>query len=46
MPTGKKVIIETLDGESHIVDNTKFYNPKRIKTSWEDRTEINFGANN
>lgn len=43
---GKGVIVETRDGETHEIENSKFYNPKRIKNKWEDRTDLYFGANN
>jgi len=46
MPNGKEVVIETRDGESHEIQIEMFYNPARVKTYWEDRTDLWYGANN
>lgn len=46
MPNGKEVIVETRDGENKTIHNKWFYGPKIMKYGWEDRIDLNYGANN
>jgi len=43
--SGKSVIVETRDGASTEIKNNIFYHPKQIKTGYEDRIDIGYGAN-
>ena len=45
-PDGKKVIIETRDGNSVDINNTSFYEPKQITSKWGgSRLDFGYGAN-
>lgn len=46
LPNGKEVIVETRDGQNKTIKNKWFYSPKIIKTGWEDRIDLGYGANN
>jgi hypothetical protein len=45
-PSGKQVYIETRDGLTKLIDNTKFYESKRLETKYEKRHDFGHGANN
>jgi len=44
-PDGKKVVIETRDGQSVEVRNTSFYEPKQVSSRWDTRLDFGYGAN-
>lgn len=45
-PNGKQVIVETLDGESKIVNNKDFFNAEMITSRYQHRIDLYHGANN
>lgn len=45
-PNGKEVILETRDGQSKSIKTSLFYYPKIIKTKYEHRIDLGYGANN
>lgn len=45
-PNGKQCILETRDGDSHVVNNTDIYQPKMIADAHDARIDFNYGANN
>ena len=44
-PSGKEVIVETRDGASKVIRNGIFHDPKRIKSKYENRVDLGYGAN-
>ena len=46
LPNGKQVYIETRDGLTKLVDNSKFYEPKAYRSRYETRLDFGHGANN
>lgn len=46
LPNGKQVYVETRDGMTKLVDNSKFYEPKFITSRYESRLDFGHGANN
>ena len=44
-PNGKQAIYETLDGESHLVNNKDIYKRELVRTRFAKRIEIYYGAN-
>jgi len=45
-PSGKQVIVETLDGESKVVNNKDFFKADMITTRYQHRIDLFHGANN
>ena len=45
-PNGKQVIVETLDGESKIVNNMDIYDAEAISNRYQHRIDFYHGANN
>lgn len=45
-PNGKQVIVETLDGESKVINNKDFYKAEMITNKYQHRVDIYHGANN
>lgn len=45
-PNGKQVIVETLDGESRIVNNKDFYKAEMVTNRYQHRIDLFHGANN
>jgi hypothetical protein len=43
---GKQVIVETMDGESRIVNNKDFYKAEMITSRYQHRIDLFHGANN
>ena len=46
LPNGKQVYIETRDGLTKLVDNSKMYDPKAYRSRYETRLDFGHGANN
>jgi hypothetical protein len=46
LPNGKQVYIETRDGLTKLIDNSKFYEPKVVQDKHQKRLEFGHGANN
>ena len=45
-PNGKQVIVETLDGESKVVNNKDFFKADMITNRYQHRIDLYHGANN
>lgn len=45
-PNGKQVIVETLDGESRVVNNKDFFKAEMVTNRYQHRIELYHGANN
>lgn len=45
-PNGKQVVIETLDGESRVVNNKDFFKADMITNRYQHRIDLFHGANN
>ena len=45
-PNGKQCIVETLDGESKIINNKDFYKAEMITNRYQHRIDLYHGANN
>jgi len=45
-PNGKQVIVETLDGESRVINNKDFFKADQIVSRYQSRTDLYHGANN
>jgi hypothetical protein len=45
-PNGKQVVVETLDGESKIVNNKDFFKAEMITNKYQHRIDLYHGANN
>lgn len=45
-PNGKQVIVETLDGESRVVNNKDFFQAEMITNRYQHRIDLYHGANN
>jgi hypothetical protein len=45
-PNGKQVIVETLDGESKVINNKDFFKAEPITNKYQHRIDIYHGANN
>lgn len=45
-PSGKQVIMETLDGESKVVNNADFYKAESMTNKYQHRVDLYYGANN
>lgn len=45
-PNGKQIIVETLDGESKVINNMDIYKAEAINTKWGNRIDLYHGANN
>jgi hypothetical protein len=46
LPNGKQVYVETRDGLTKLIDNSKFYEPKPYSSRYESRLDFGHGANN
>lgn len=44
-PDGKRVVIETRDGDSIEIRNSSFYEPKLVTSRWDTRLDFGYGAN-
>lgn len=45
-PNGKQVIVETLDGESRVVNNKDFFKAEMMTNRYQHRIDLYHGANN
>lgn len=45
-PNGKQIIVETLDGESKVINNMDIYKAEPINSRWGNRIDFYHGANN
>lgn len=45
-PNGKQIIVETLDGESKVINNSDIFSCELVSNKWQSRIEFNHGANN
>jgi hypothetical protein len=45
-PNGKQVIVETLDGESRVINNKDFFKAEMITNRYQHRIDLYHGANN
>ena len=45
-PNGKQVIVETLDGESRVINNKDFFKAGMVTNKYQHRIDIYHGANN
>ncbi len=45
-PNGKQIIVETLDGESKVINNMDIYKAEAINSRWGNRIDLYHGANN
>ena len=46
LPNGKQVYVETRDGLTKLIENSKFYEPKEYNSKYEKRLDFGHGANN
>ncbi|MFO0117554.1 MAG: hypothetical protein ACK521_08040 [bacterium] len=44
-PNGKEIIVETLDGQSKVIDTLAIFGAKTIRNRFDDRLEFQHGAN-
>ena len=45
-PNGRQIIVETLDGESKVINNTDIFKAEPINTRYSNRIDFYHGANN
>lgn len=45
-PNGRQIIVETLDGESKVINNTDIFKAEPINTRFSNRIDFYHGANN